>query len=80
MAIDSSLKTGQQRKLPRNTSDGRRRWPFPDLQPGDWFTFDIDSIGSVRSCAQFHARKTGQSFTVGKEPDSSSRCVCIRLT
>lgn len=80
MAIDSSLKTGQQRKLPRNTPDRRRRWPFPDLNPGDWFTFYVDCIGSVRSCAQFQAKKHGQSFTVGKEPGSASRCVCIRLT
>jgi hypothetical protein len=80
VAIDSSLKTGQLRKLPHNPSDGRRRWPFPTLQPGDWFTFDVDSIGSVRSCAQFQTKKTGQSFTVGKEPSSERRCTCIRLT
>jgi hypothetical protein len=79
VAIDSSLKTGQQRKPPNPSTDGRRRWPFPDLNPGDWFTFDVASIGSVRSCAQFQAKKHGQSFTVGKEPGSASRCVCIRL-
>ena len=53
--------------------NGRSRYPFAQMAPGDSFEAPEAENKSVRSAAHSYGKRHGQAFTCRRQPDGSVR-------
>lgn len=53
--------------------NGRSRYPFAQMEPGDTFAVPAEENKGVRSAAHSYGKRHNQTFTCRRQPDGKVR-------